>query len=162
MASHSLEHRIAALEAIEAIRRVVGTYAHGADRRNDPAIMSGLFHDDGVWEAEGFGRREGRDEIVAHLAAIAAREITWSLHYMVSPVVELDEDLRQASCHWYLWELAQVASPGQAPRPHWMAGWYRSRLRRQGDAWRFSHVRLELQLVHASAEAWVPMRQSSH
>ncbi len=155
MTSATLSQRLRRLEAIEAIRRLVGEYARGADRRNDPGILGPLFHEDAVWEAEGFGRCVGRDAIAAHLAQIGTEQIVWSLHYMVSPVVEVNPDLRSARCHWYLWELAQVKEDG-AHRAHWIGGWYHSELTEADGIWRFRHVQLDLRLVHPNGEDWVP------
>ncbi|WP_416046748.1 nuclear transport factor 2 family protein [Cupriavidus basilensis] len=157
MKHKTLVERVRRLEAIEAIGQVVGQYARGADRRNDPEIMGPLFLDDAVWEAEGFGRCEGRDAIVAHLARIGAEQIVWSLHYMVTPLVTLEENLMQARCRWYLWELAQFAGEGGQPASHWIGGWYDSVLSWSGEAWRFRHVILDLRLVHRHGENWSPL-----
>ncbi|MBP0639913.1 nuclear transport factor 2 family protein [Cupriavidus sp. AcVe19-6a] len=155
MTSPTLSQRLHRLEAIEAVRRLVGEYARGADRRNDPCIMGPLFHEDAIWEAAGFGRYVGRDAITTHLAQIGAEQIVWSLHYMVSPVVEVNSDLRSARCHWYLWELAHIQEDG-VRRAHWIGGWYNSELTEVDGIWRFLHVNLDLRLVHSNGEDWVP------
>ena len=59
----TLEERITRLEDIEAIKGLITTYAQGADRNNDPAILAPLYTEDAVWEAEGFGRHEGIEAI---------------------------------------------------------------------------------------------------
>jgi hypothetical protein len=59
----ALAAQLRQLQDLEAIRGLIGRYAIGADRKNDPVIMGPLFADDGVWECEGFGRFEGpRDD----------------------------------------------------------------------------------------------------
>jgi hypothetical protein len=62
-----------------------------------------------VWSAEGFADLVGRDAIAAGLAGLAADRVLWSIHYMVSPLIELAADLRSGRCHWYLWELCTMA-----------------------------------------------------
>ena len=146
----SLAERVGRLEDIEAIRALVATYALGADRNNDPAILGPLFADDGEWVCEGFGHYRGRSEIAAELARIGREAIRWSLHYMVSPLVEVAPDGRSARCRWYLWELARVAD-GTA---NWIGGWYDSSLRKGEGGWAFSHVRLHLKLMSPHAEGW--------
>ncbi|MEX6725829.1 nuclear transport factor 2 family protein [Parapedomonas caeni] len=150
----ALAVRLDRLESIEAIRRLVATYAQGADRRNDPAIMRPLFADDAVWEAAGFSRFDGGDAIAEGISAIARDQITWSLHYMVSPHITLAEDGESARCHWYLWELCAMRDEAGVSRDTWLGGWYDSSLRRTAQGWCFSHVRLDLRLVSPNDLPW--------
>ncbi|MGQ3675822.1 nuclear transport factor 2 family protein [Xanthobacter sp. TB0139] len=143
-----LEERLARLESAEAIRNLVGRYALGADRRNDPEIFTGLFTEDAEWEAAGFGRFQGRDEIVDALSRIARETIVWTLHYMTSPIVEIDPDGAGASCRWWLWELSKITEqPGAEPVAHFLGGTYEARLRQTPEGWRFAKVTLDLPLV---------------
>lgn len=143
-----LEKRVARLESAEAIRNLVGLYALGADRRNDPEIFATLFTEDGEWEAAGFGRFQGRAAVVEALARIGRETIVWTLHYMTSPVVEIDPDGQGARCRWWLWELSRIAeTPGDAPVSHFLGGTYDTRLRRTADGWRFARVCLDLPLA---------------
>jgi hypothetical protein len=142
----ALEDRIARLEAIEAIRAQVARYAIAADRQNDPVLMAELFSEDATWEANGFGRHEGRDRIVAALAAVGREQMVWTTHYNVAPLVELDADGRGARCRWYLWELARMAEGG-GHAERWIAGTYDARAILVGDAWLFSGVVLDLRVM---------------
>lgn len=146
-----LAARLTRLEDIEAIRALVARYALGADRNNDPEILGPLFAKRAEWVCEGFGHYRGRDEIAAELARIGREAIRWSLHYMVSPLVEPSPDGRRARCHWYLWELARVGEESEA---HWIGGWYESRLKKGKKGWRFTHVRLHLKLLSPHADGW--------
>lgn len=144
----ALAKRLDRLESAEAIRDLVGRYALGADRRNDPAIFRDLFTEDAVWEAAGFGRHEGRETILAAISAIAREQIVWTLHFMTSPIIEIDTEGEGARCRWWLWETSKIASePGAAAVAHWLGGTYDSRLRRDGGVWRFCHVTLALSLI---------------
>lgn len=164
--SSTLSRRIARLEAVLAVTQLVGHYARGADRRNDAAIMAPLFSRDAVWEARGFGSYRGRDVISKELARIGAEQIVWTLHYMVAPLVEINDDLCTGTCRWYLWELAQVRQQSQqsqesiknaAPAAHWIGGWYESKVVLEDGQWRFAHVLLDLQLMHRHDAEWVPI-----
>jgi hypothetical protein len=150
----ALARRTARLEGIEAVKGLVCRYAMGADRRNDPAIMRTLFAADATWEAKGFGRCTGADAIAQHLAAIAAEQISWSLHYMVAPLVELDAQGTAGRCRWSLWELAQVRTAGSPPAAHWIAGRYDSEVVETAQGWRFQRIALEPILVSPYAEGW--------
>jgi len=149
----SAEERLARLEARAEISDLVARYAQGADRKNDPAILGPLFADDAVWTAEGFGDLVGRDAIASGLAAIAAARVLWSIHYMVSPLVELAEDGRTARCHWYLWELCTL-SEGTRPTDSWFGGWYESALAKTENGWRFTRVRLDVRLQGEALPQW--------
>ncbi|WP_234053017.1 MULTISPECIES: nuclear transport factor 2 family protein [unclassified Xanthobacter] len=143
-----LERRLARLESLEEIRRLVGLYALGADRRNDPEIFAGLYTGDAVWEAAGFGRFQGRELIVSELARIGRETIVWTLHYMTSPVIDIDEDGEGARCRWWLWELSKIKDqPGDEAVAHFLGGTYDTRLKRAPDGWRFCHVTLDLPLI---------------
>ena len=143
-----LEARLARLESLEEIRSLVGLYALGADRRNDPEIFSGLYTEDAVWEAAGFGRFQGRVRIVEELARIGRETIVWTLHYMTSPIIEIDADGTGARCRWWLWELSKIKGrPGEEPVAHFLGGTYDTRLARTPDGWRFCRVTLDLPLI---------------
>lgn len=154
MAETSLIKRIEQLEDTEAIRRLVARYALGADRQNDPEIMRPMFSEDAVWEASGFGHYVGAQNIASGLADIARKTIRWSLHYMVSPLIEFDGQPGHASCHWYLWELARVAEGDEMPRAHWIGGWYESALVKRNGTWKFQHVVLHPKLISPLETDW--------
>ncbi len=140
------------LQNLEAIRGLIGRYAIGADRRNDPVIMAPLFAGDAVWECEGFGRFEGREGIATALSETGQKQILWSLHYMVSPTIELDGDGAQGS--WYLWETATVASTGGGPNSVWCGGTYDATFTRRDGRWYFHHVRLNVRLATPFNQPW--------
>ncbi|WP_168787822.1 nuclear transport factor 2 family protein [Paraburkholderia aromaticivorans] len=159
MAASTLARRIARLEAIEEVNQLIGRYAQGADRQNDPALMAPLFSRDAIWEARGFGRYEGRDEVARELARIGEEQIVWSLHYMTAPVVEIDADLLQGRARWHLWELAQVREPHDGAAPpaaHWMGGEYDTRVVLEEGRWYFASVLLDMRLIHRHDAAWFP------
>ena len=153
------EHRLARLEARAEIGDLVARYALGADRKNDPAILGPLFAADAVWSAEGFSDLVGRDVIAAGLAGLAADRVLWSIHYMVSPLIELAADLRSGRCHWYLWELCTMAPAGgdpaqDSPTDTWFGGWYDSDVVLAPEGWRFSRVKLDVRLQGEAVPSW--------
>ena len=126
MAAGTLELRLRRLEACEAIRKLIATYAVGADRKNDPAILGPLFSADAVWEADGVAHLVGRDAIAAGLSRLANEFVTWSLHYMVSPLIDVDDTVLSAHCRWYLWELCTMNQGAGHAADTWYGGWYDS------------------------------------
>ena len=144
-----LETRIAKLEAIEAIRRLKAQYAEVCDTGYDPERMRPFFTDDAVWASDRFGTHRGFDEIYAFFAGVSS-QISWALHYMVAPVIEVDDDLVHARGTWYLWQPCTVE--GEAV---WLTGTYADRYRNEDGVWRFEEVRLAVQTVSPYEDGWV-------
>src|SRR5436190_17982130 len=96
--------RLARLEAKETIRELKARYADVCDTGYDPARMRPLFTDDAVWDGGSrFGRYEGVDAICEFFAGIS-KEITWALHYVVAPVIEVADGGETATGSWYLFQ----------------------------------------------------------
>jgi len=154
-----LRRRIALLEDREAIRDLIERYAEAADRGNDPVLMIELFTSDAIWEASGFGRFLGREAIVRGLAEIAATQLLWTMHYMISPRIQVADDRTTARVSWRVWELATV--PGKnPPQPEavWGGGTYDVDFTRREDRWRIAHLRLNLELISSYREGWATRR----
>ncbi|MFW7269653.1 nuclear transport factor 2 family protein [Gluconacetobacter sp. Hr-1-5] len=147
----SIDARLARIEAIEAIRAQVARYAIAADRGNDPMLFEKLYAETATWEARGFGRYEGRSEILPAMVEIGRTRMLWTTHYNVAPLIEVDDDLSQARCRWYLWELARMAQP-DGVRDQWIAGTYDTRLARHGEEWLFVEVNLDLRLITGTSQ----------
>lgn len=152
--SGDFDRRLLRLEAAEAIRQLIARYAVGADRKNDPEILGPLFSQGAVWEAEGIVRLEGRTAIATGLSDLAQDFVTWSLHYMVSPLIDLDDAGETATCRWYLWELCTMKQENGAAADTWYGGWYDSRLSRHDGQWLFDWVRLDPRLASANEQPW--------
>lgn len=158
MDAAAIGRRLQRIEARAEIGDLVSRYALGADRKNDPAIMAGLFARDATWAAEGFPAFEGRDAIAAGLAEIAARQVVWSIHFMGSPLVTLADDGRSGTCQWYLWELCTMqGQDGQGqdgPCDTWLGGWYDSLVALEEDGWKFTRVLLDIRVQGDAAPPW--------
>ncbi len=139
-----LEEQVRWLVAREEIRTVIARYAKAGDANNDPAVFRTIFCEDAVWEAEGFGRYEGRDEIVRELARIGQEQILWSLHFPVSPLIELDAACRSAHATWWLWELMTLREEGRDANK-WLGATYDCDFVREADGWKMKHLNLQIQ-----------------
>jgi hypothetical protein len=149
-----LRNRVARLEATEDIRRLKARYAAVCDSGYLPDRMAPLFTEDAVWDGgERFGRYEGIDEIRGFFAGVSS-EITWALHYMVAPSIEVADDLVNATGSWYLWQPCTVVTD-DGERAVWLTGTYADRYRNEGGEWRFAEVVLECQTISPIEEGWV-------
>src|SRR5205823_11375795 len=125
------------LEAIEAIRELKARYADVCDTGYDPVRMRPFFTEDAVWDGgPRFGRYEGVDAVCEFFAGISS-EITWALHYMIAPIIDVSEDCRTATGTWYLLEPCTIAT-GDAPRAMVITGRYADRCRHESDGWQVS------------------------
>ncbi len=141
------------LIAKEKIRDVVAKYARGGDKYNDPEIFKDLFTEDAVWECEGFGRFEGKDQILSELARIGREEIVWSLHFPVSPLIEISDDRKSAHGFWWLWELLTIRE-NDIEKNKWLGANYDCDFVREADGWKMKHLILNIhKLVDSMEEA---------
>lgn len=112
--SAAIEARLARLEAIEAVRRVVTRYFRlcdtlGPDTPFDE--LGDLFAVDAIWEGRGryrkaFGRHEGRAAIVAMLASYARPpHFVLNAHYLSSEDITLTGD-QSAQGGWMMLQVS--------------------------------------------------------
>lgn len=151
-----LAARVQRLEDIEAIKLMVTRYAQGADRGNDVEIMLPLFAENGVWDGgERFGRYAGKETIREFLLGTHAF-IGWTLHFMVSPAVEVAKDGQTAKAFWYLWETANMPKPEtREPQATWIGGTYEADLVKESSGeWKFTYLCLNLKLMSPYTEGW--------
>lgn len=153
---NSLEHQVAKLLATEEIRNLKARYADVCDTGYDPDRMRPFFTDDAVWDGGRFGRYEGLDAVAAFFAGVSA-QITWALHYMIAPMIEVQDDLAAARGTWYLWQPCTVVTP-DGPRAVLLTGRYADRYRKEDGVWKFSEVLLDCQTISPIEEGWVRRR----
>ena len=147
-----LAQTVARLQAAEDIRHLKARYARVCDTGYTASEMVPLFTKDAVWDGGRFGRYEGIDAICAFFDGVSA-DITWALHYMIAPVIEVNDDLVTASGTWYLWQPCTVVG-SEGPRAVWLSGGYADRYRKQDGAWKFSEVLLDCQTISPIEEGW--------
>lgn|SRR5215510_8175750 len=153
----SLAARVQRLEDIEAITHLLTIYAQGSDAQNDPDIMVPLFTEDAIFDVgSGYGTYVGHAAIRKFLEG-APEIIRWSLHYMISPQIDVAEDGRIASVFCYLWEIANMDNPKTGElEPMWIGGTYQNTAVKLPDGkWKFSHVRLRMEIMSPYTEGWV-------
>ena len=148
--------RLQRLEDIEAIQQLIARYAKAVDHNGDPDLVAPLFTEDAVWHCEGIGHWETRDGILRDIRPNCTVFMPWAMHYMTQPIIEIAPDELSATSNHYLWELGKVTQEGGgATDDTWIGGWYDSRCRKEGDAWKFARIDLTLKLFSpAASPAW--------
>ena len=150
----TVEERLARLEAAQEIRHLKARYAEVCDTGYEPDRMVPLFTRDAVWDGgERFGRHEGIDAIYRFFDGVSDR-IVWALHYMIAPVIEVDDDGRTATGSWYLLEPCTMTTD-DGPRAMLLMGRYADRYRRTADGWKIAELVLDCQAITPLDEGWV-------
>lgn len=134
-----LAARLDRLESIEAIRRLKYDYCAACDDDHDGDAVAALFVDDGVWEATGVGRAEGRGAIRDLMFGIRnSGRMRNSAHQVFNPRIVVDGD--SATGHWRLLMMytANVDDPDR--RHHRIVGTYDEVYERIDGRWWFRHL----------------------
>ena len=113
----ALERRIQRIEDVEEIKLLRATLARGADDDHNLETIMPLFHEDASISyrhptmADRFGRHEGKIAIREYLTQVPDNIMTWSVHYWVSPIIEISEDGKTATGNWYYWGIYNMRNP---------------------------------------------------
>jgi hypothetical protein len=157
---------ITAVERLQheaAIEELKFEYAALCDSGYDPEQIAPMFVEDARWESNAFGTYNGRSEIYDFFASISA-DIVWAKHFMLNPIIEVADDGTKATARWCLFMPCTMVSPEGDGEPDAVlnCGSYRDDLVREGDSWKFQHVRVEFDFVSNLDRGWVqqPLRGS--
>jgi len=152
----SLLARIQRMEDKQAIENLLILYAQGSDKQNDPDIMVPLFTEDATFDVgSGYGSYVGHAAIRKFLEG-APNIIKWSLHYMISPRIEIAADGLTAKVFCYLWEIANMENRNGDLEPVLIGGTYHNdAVKLPNGEWRFSYVRLRMEIMSPFYQGWV-------
>ncbi|MCT2398817.1 nuclear transport factor 2 family protein [Novosphingobium mangrovi (ex Huang et al. 2023)] len=149
----TIETRIRRLEALVAIERLIADLGRAFDSGPSAQALRALFAEDATFEIDRYGTLTGRDAIAEGVAGNADTGFSWTLHYLVSPRIDLSSDLASAEIGFMLWEPASAAS-GKA---YWIGGSYAARAAEIGGQWQFTWLRLNAELISHYPEGWHDM-----
>ena len=144
----ALERRIQRLEDLEAIKQLKARYAAYCDAHYDADALAELFTADAVWDGGILGYNEGRETIRQFFRGSSQR-ISFALHYIVSPIIEIDGDTAHGT--WYLLQTCTYLNGNQAV---WGAATYHDRYVRDQGVWKFQHVRITSHFWTPFEEGW--------
>ena len=153
----STEERLDRLESEREIRALVHRYAELCDAAYDPDGLAGLFTADATWSSRtrdgsvDFGRYSGREAIRTFFAGASADLGPMTLHYLLSPRVEIGPDRDSARGHCYLYAILDRrpagVEAGSAERERIiLAGTYDHRFQRVEGRWLISASACDLSL----------------
>lgn len=150
----TIEQRLLVLEEVAAIERLKYEYGRLIDEGLagqapfPQAALLDQFSEDAIWQANVHGRFEGRDEIGAFFARVA-ESVSFSLHYMVNPIIDLAPSLTEATGHWLTFETLTVN--GQAA---WLAATYDDVYTKAAGRWQFQQVTAQISFMTPYEHGW--------
>jgi hypothetical protein len=131
-----LQKRITVLEDIEAIKKLKARYCAVCDDDHNPAKITTLFAEDGIWEGVGtVGQHKGHAAIRKLFEGFKER-ISFSQHNVMNPVIEVDGD--QAKGAWYFMGPFTFRKGNRAV---WLAAHYDDDYVKINGEWKFKHLR---------------------
>lgn len=146
----TIEQRLARLEALRDIEALIGALARAFDAGPSAEQLRPLFAEDAEFVIDRYGRFAGRDAIADGVAGNAERGFRWTLHYLVSPRIELSADATSADMDFMLWEVATASSD----RAYLIGGRYLAEVARTGEGWAFRRLELQADLISHYAPGW--------
>lgn len=99
---HALEDQLGRLQDMRAIEQLKYQYATYCGQGYDPEGIAALFTDDGVWVVNGIGGDVTGGEAIRKRFRQLSKSISWALHFMIAPQVELANDRQTAVGKFYL------------------------------------------------------------
>lgn len=155
MTGSTLEQRVQQWEDTVAIQKLKFAYGRFIDEGLSggggdfpPQAMLDQFTDDAVWEAEFHGRFEGKEAIRDFFARVSG-SVTFSLHYMMNPTIEIAPSGREATGHWVSFETLTV--DGTA---YWLATTYDDVYTKESGRWQFRHVSADIFFFSPFDKGW--------
>ncbi len=130
--------RLKRLESRVAIEELKSQYARRADAvfgTPGPAsavALADLFTNDGILDLGPFGRYEGRPALLNAFENILPQSTRWSVHYIVNPALEIEDDKAKGS--WYFL-IKSVATPAGSPLIE-ILGAYTDKYRKTPEGWK--------------------------
>ena len=153
----TLAEKLALIEAEREINQLVHDYAVLCDQAYAPDGLTELFTEDATWSSRSkdgaidFGLHRGRREIHDFFASISADLGPMTLHYLLTPRIDVAPDCQSASGHWYLLAILDRrpagALTGSAERERIvLGGTYEHDYRKVDGRWLISRLACDITL----------------
>ena len=143
-----LERRLTRMEDIEAIKQLKARYCDICDDDHNPAKITTLFVEDGIWEAGGFGKAQGHEGI-RELFQGFQKMISVSQHMVVNPLIEVNGNTAKGT--WYFLGPFTFRKNNEAK---WQAVKYEDDYVKVNGEWKYKHLRAHIRMAAAPNESW--------
>lgn len=140
-----LEKRLTRIEDRENIKELKARYCAVCDDDHNPANITKLFVEDGIWEGGGFGQAQGHAAI-RDLFKNFQQLISFSQHMVMNPIIAIDGATAKAT--WYFLGPFTFRKNNEAK---WTAVRYDDDYVKVNGEWKFKHLRAHIRM-HAPYE----------
>jgi hypothetical protein len=130
-----LEKRITVCEDVEAIKQLKARYCAVCDDDHNPAEITKLFAEDGIWEGAGVGVHQGHDAIRKLFEGFKER-ISFSQHNVMNPDISVNGNTAKG-----IWYFLGPFTMRKGNRPMWLAARYEDDYVKVNGEWKFQHLR---------------------
>jgi hypothetical protein len=145
-----LTRRIERLEAESGIQALIARLARAFDHGPSRDGLLSVFAKDAVFQIDQYGVLTGAEAIADGVVSNSEAGFRWTLHFLVSPIITLNDDYKSGAVEFMLFEPATAGS-GQA---YWIGGRYTADVVYAGEAWRFQRLELSAELISRYSEGW--------
>ena len=135
----TMEERLQVLEDVQAITELKALYCDAADcgwarPLNDADGLASLFVPEGVWEAGGYGRAEGRDAI---RELFRTSLYPFAFHMVTNPIIKVSGDTAIGKWHMLVAHIIDEHSL-------WIGAIHNDEYVRTPYGWKFKAVKIAL------------------
>lgn len=153
----ALEEELGHMRDVRAIEQLKYRYANYCDNGYDPEGIASLFTPDGIWVVNGVGGDvAGADAIRRHFRELS-KAISWALHFVIAPQVELAHDRQSAVGKFYLLchcTIARTDAPQENDAVVLTLN-YVDQFVKQGERWLFKELRGTMHQASTWELGWV-------
>lgn len=151
--NQSLLKRIQRLEDIEAIRQLKHKYCYACDNGYDVTVLKALFSQDATWEAEGFGKYSGPEEI-GHFFNEVSNTILAAAHLVMNGIIQVDDSGLSASGIWRNIQPVTVKGENGESEAQWMLARYDEKYAKIDNHWFFQELNASIQFTAPYEKGW--------
>ena len=149
MDNAELQKRITVLEDIEAIKKLKARYCGVCDDDHNPAKITTLFAEDGIWEGVGtVGQHQGHAAIRKLFEGFKER-ISFSQHNVFNPRIEVNGNTAHG-----IWYFMGPFTFREGNRAVWLAARYEEDYLKIDGAWKFQRLNAIGRLVAPYEGGW--------
>ena len=153
--ARSIEDRLQRLEDIEEIRRLKHAYCYACDDHYNTVKLRPLFAPDATWEAEGFGRYCGPDDICAFFDGVS-EQIVAAAHLVMNDVIDISEEGMQATAVWRNCQPVTILE-NDVPVALWMLARYDETYIKLEGRWFFQTLVASIQYTAPYETGWAEL-----
>jgi hypothetical protein len=148
--------RINRLEAIEAVKQLMGKYCHFVDVGYDLEGLGTLLVDDFVWDSNIAPVLNSRAEFLEFQSG-NPEDIKWAFHLVNPMFVDVNANGTTAKGVWHLLGLHTMVDPDLRSRQEsvFYTGTYDTEFVKQNDGWRIKRMKIIIHQLSPLTRGWV-------